>query len=141
MRNIVILNSLHFSYPLPILMRVSYNTLIVKQNTSDYYKYSDFRGKTADRSLSCDPLFRIGTIRCQGKSISRNRIRLDRRGRAAIASPGAGNRRNPFGRTPMRFRLSPPSSEGSFAAHARNPRCTRSIGFPECRECSCTGPV
>ena len=40
MRNIVILNSLHFSYPLPILMRVSYNTLIVKQNTSDYYKYS-----------------------------------------------------------------------------------------------------
>ena len=39
MRNIVILNSLHFSYPLPILMRVSYNTLIVKQNTSDYYKY------------------------------------------------------------------------------------------------------
>ena len=42
MRNIVILNSLHFSYPLPILMRVSYNTLIVKQNTSDYYKYRDF---------------------------------------------------------------------------------------------------
>ena len=41
MRNIVILNSLHFSYPLPILMRVSYNTLIVKQNTSDYYKYSN----------------------------------------------------------------------------------------------------
>lgn len=40
MRNIVILNSLHFSYPLPILMRVSYNTLIVKQNTSDYYKYN-----------------------------------------------------------------------------------------------------
>lgn len=43
MRNIVILNSLHFSYPLPILMRVSYNTLIVKQNTSDYYKYSKKR--------------------------------------------------------------------------------------------------
>ena len=43
MRNIVILNSLHFSYPLPILMRVSYNTLIVKQNTSDYYKYTNFR--------------------------------------------------------------------------------------------------
>lgn len=42
MRNIVILNSLHFSYPLPILMRVSYNTLIVKQNTSDYYKYMNF---------------------------------------------------------------------------------------------------
>lgn len=42
MRNIVILNSLHFSYPLPILMRVSYNTLIVKQNTSDYYKYNYF---------------------------------------------------------------------------------------------------
>ena len=41
MRNIVILNSLHFSYPLPILMRVSYNTLIVKQNTSDYYKYME----------------------------------------------------------------------------------------------------
>ena len=45
MRNIVILNSLHFSYPLPILMRVSYNTLIVKQNTSDYYKYRDFDRK------------------------------------------------------------------------------------------------
>lgn len=43
MRNIVILNSLHFSYPLPILMRVSYNTLIVKQNTSDYYKYTDLK--------------------------------------------------------------------------------------------------
>lgn len=43
MRNIVILNSLHFSYPLPILMRVSYNTLIVKQNTSDYYKYTYFQ--------------------------------------------------------------------------------------------------
>ena len=43
MRNIVILNSLHFSYPLPILMRVSYNTLIVKQNTSDYYKYKNFK--------------------------------------------------------------------------------------------------
>lgn len=43
MRNIVILNSLHFSYPLPILMRVSYNTLIVKQNTSDYYKYTQNR--------------------------------------------------------------------------------------------------
>lgn len=42
MRNIVILNSLHFSYPLPILMRVSYNTLIVKQNTSDYYKYTEY---------------------------------------------------------------------------------------------------
>ncbi len=42
MRNIVILNSLHFSYPLPILMRVSYNTLIVKQNTSDYYKYTKY---------------------------------------------------------------------------------------------------
>ncbi len=45
MRNIVILNSLHFSYPLPILMRVSYNTLIVKQNTSDYYKYADIQLK------------------------------------------------------------------------------------------------
>ena len=43
MRNIVILNSLHFSYPLPILMRVSYNTLIVKQNTSDYYKYKKMK--------------------------------------------------------------------------------------------------
>ena len=46
MRNIVILNSLHFSYPLPILMRVSYNTLIVKQNTSDYYKYMNNTSKT-----------------------------------------------------------------------------------------------
>lgn len=47
MRNIVILNSLHFSYPLPILMRVSYNTLIVKQNTSDYYKYTNFYASPA----------------------------------------------------------------------------------------------
>lgn len=46
MRNIVILNSLHFSYPLPILMRVSYNTLIVKQNTSDYYKYKNYLQKS-----------------------------------------------------------------------------------------------
>ena len=49
MRNIVILNSLHFSYPLPILMRVSYNTLIVKQNTSDYYKYTKMK---ANHNLS-----------------------------------------------------------------------------------------
>lgn len=53
MRNIVILNSLHFSYPLPILMRVSYNTLIVKQNTSDYYKYME---KVKERNLAV-PLF------------------------------------------------------------------------------------
>ena len=52
MRNIVILNSLHFSYPLPILMRVSYNTLIVKQNTSDYYKYNDFISKKHDRYIN-----------------------------------------------------------------------------------------
>ena len=39
MRNIVYQSTLPISYPLPILMRVSYNTLIVKQNTSDYYKY------------------------------------------------------------------------------------------------------
>ena len=50
MRNIVILNSLHFSYPLPILMRVSYNTLIVKQNTSDYYKYTDYLWKIYQKS-------------------------------------------------------------------------------------------
>ena len=52
MRNIVILNSLHFSYPLPILMRVSYNTLIVKQNTSDYYKYKYFSAKL-HHNISC----------------------------------------------------------------------------------------
>ena len=46
MRNIVILNSLHFSYPLPILMRVSYNTLIVTQTTADYYKYQETRSHT-----------------------------------------------------------------------------------------------
>lgn len=51
MRNIVILNSLHFSYPLPILMRVSYNTLIVKQNTSDYYKYIKMK---ANHNDPCD---------------------------------------------------------------------------------------
>ena len=39
MRNIVILNSLAFSYPLPVLMRVSYKSLIVIQDTSDYHKY------------------------------------------------------------------------------------------------------
>ena len=52
MRNIVILNSLHFSYPLPILMRVSYNTLIVKQNTSDYYKYSEINSFILDLSTN-----------------------------------------------------------------------------------------
>ena len=59
MRNIVILNSLHFSYPLPILMRVSYNTLIVKQNTSDYYKYRYFPqiGALYFDELRCGPLF------------------------------------------------------------------------------------
>lgn len=30
MRNIVILNSLEFSYPLPVLMRVFYKALIIK---------------------------------------------------------------------------------------------------------------
>ena len=53
MRNIVILNSLHFSYPLPILMRVSYNTLIVKQNTSDYYKYK--KKKSQIKAQSAGP--------------------------------------------------------------------------------------
>ncbi len=52
MRNIVILNSLHFSYPLPILMRVSYNTLIVKQNTSDYYKYRHIIHSTSRYGLN-----------------------------------------------------------------------------------------
>lgn len=52
MRNIVILNSLHFSYPLPILMRVSYNTLIVKQNTSDYYKYTKKTGIAKNGGVS-----------------------------------------------------------------------------------------
>ena len=59
MRNIVILNSLHFSYPLPILMRVSYNTLIVKQNTSDYYKYKkkdDIILQISKKYLSLHPL-------------------------------------------------------------------------------------
>lgn len=51
MRNIVILNSLHFSYPLPILMRVSYNTLIVKQNTSDYYKYKEKISISCEKSI------------------------------------------------------------------------------------------
>lgn len=54
MRNIVILNSLHFSYPLPILMRVSYNTLIVKQNTSDYYKYTKMKANhNYKRHINC----------------------------------------------------------------------------------------
>ncbi len=52
MRNIVILNSLHFSYPLPILMRVSYNTLIVKQNTSDYYKYTKMKANHNRREMA-----------------------------------------------------------------------------------------
>lgn len=56
MRNIVILNSLHFSYPLPILMRVSYNTLIVKQNTSDYYKYTN---KTAKNQYFSDNIYHL----------------------------------------------------------------------------------
>lgn len=56
MRNIVILNSLHFSYPLPILMRVSYNTLIVKQNTSDYYKYNK------NQSLNTNVLEKFGRL-------------------------------------------------------------------------------
>ena len=54
MRNIVILNSLHFSYPLPILMRVSYNTLIVKQNTSDYYKYKYLKANHNSNPLFVD---------------------------------------------------------------------------------------
>ena len=62
MRNIVILNSLHFSYPLPILMRVSYNTLIVKQNTSDYYKYTDYLRGTPT-------LYRFSLFRTQIKQI------------------------------------------------------------------------
>ena len=43
MRNIVILNSLAFSYPLPVLMRVEYNSLIVKQSTSNYHKYTKMK--------------------------------------------------------------------------------------------------
>lgn len=75
MRNIVILNSLHFSYPLPILMRVSYNTLIVKQNTSDYYKYTqkeqdfkDYNKFIADNSLlkDCMPFWIFSNCRLRG---------------------------------------------------------------------------
>ena len=60
MRNIVILNSLHFSYPLPILMRVSYNTLIVKQNTSDYYKYTNL--KANHNKKFCQDYFRYAVF-------------------------------------------------------------------------------
>ncbi len=59
MRNIVILNSLHFSYPLPILMRVSYNTLIVKQNTSDYYKYMENPELVRLLLVGEDPVYQI----------------------------------------------------------------------------------
>lgn len=59
MRNIVILNSLHFSYPLPILMRVSYNTLIVKQNTSDYYKYTNLK---ANHNSNYKPGYSVGAV-------------------------------------------------------------------------------
>ena len=59
MRNIVILNSLHFSYPLPILMRVSYNTLIVKQNTSDYYKYTKMKANHNDSNTAFRLLFAV----------------------------------------------------------------------------------
>lgn len=62
MRNIVILNSLHFSYPLPILMRVSYNTLIVKQNTSDYYKYNYFFEEQKTCKNNCEKILRINTF-------------------------------------------------------------------------------
>ena len=62
MRNIVILNSLHFSYPLPILMRVSYNTLIVKQNTSDYYKYKNFFEEQKTCKNNCEKILRINTF-------------------------------------------------------------------------------
>lgn len=64
MRNIVILNSLHFSYPLPILMRVSYNTLIVKQNTSDYYKYIEIKSfgtRMSEPKTAADSQFRLST--------------------------------------------------------------------------------
>ena len=76
MRNIVILNSLHFSYPLPILMRVSYNTLIVKQNTSDYYKYTQTFGYLANNSLLCTAFAQslsreeiLGMLRCNDETI------------------------------------------------------------------------
>lgn len=55
MRNIVILNSPAFSYPLPVLMRVEYNSLIVKQDTSNYHKDS----KKYTQCNACRELFRL----------------------------------------------------------------------------------
>lgn len=75
MRNIVILNSLHFSYPLPILMRVSYNTLIVKQNTSDYYKYIKKQGRCGHILLASLQVFCIGQ-KLESKIYSKDRYSL-----------------------------------------------------------------
>ena len=60
MRNIVYQSTLPISYPLPILMRVSYNTLIVKQNTSDYYKYTKMKANHNCRE----------TVRCGRLAVS-----------------------------------------------------------------------
>ena len=51
MRNMAVLHSPAFSYPLPVLVRVLFNLLIFKGKILYYNKYSDFQTKVLPLSL------------------------------------------------------------------------------------------
>ena len=51
MRNMAVLHSPAFSYPLPVLVRVLFNLLIFKGKILYYNKYSERREKTGTCSL------------------------------------------------------------------------------------------
>lgn len=55
MRNMAVLHSPAFSYPLPVLVRVLFNLLIFKGKILYYNKYNDILTQT----LNFEPLFHI----------------------------------------------------------------------------------
>lgn len=51
MRNMAVLHSPAFSYPLPVLVRVLFNLLIFKGKILYYNKYSEIKRETVDYFL------------------------------------------------------------------------------------------
>lgn len=52
MRNMAVLHSPAFSYPLPVLVRVLFNLLIFKGKILYYNKYSDFIVNTQQQNIA-----------------------------------------------------------------------------------------
>lgn len=59
MRNMAVLHSPAFSYPLPVLVRVLFNLLIFKGKTLYYNKYSERR---AQKQIKIRPILLFATF-------------------------------------------------------------------------------